>query len=382
MAKRHVITLSLGIFIVLAAVAEVGAHLPPGTDQPNQVRRPSTRSSGHRSAPATKGSSKSTKPKPVILSPDVSVGAVGVFSNLSVLTIESATQKKTGALTTLAAALQSNDAVIRELDNGGAVNKVLIKNQGGVAIVAAAGLILKGGKQDRIIAQHTIIAPKTTVMVDAFCVERGRWNPQRAGVATNGKFRVLDTLAVREVRIAGQYNSDQGEVWTKVAGFNRIHKKRPASETLVASVGDPKLRARQRRLGKRVQQFLSRQPNKRRIVGLAYAIDGRVRMVRWYANHKLFTLLAPAVLNTAALEAISIKSSAPKKKGSKITRTVHPKDVAKFVAARKKAIRTIRRKTAGQNENVYRFSKKGYASRLLMKRKGTSAPVSAISAFE
>jgi hypothetical protein len=52
-------------------------------------------------------------------------------------------------------------------DVGGQVSKVVIENKGTLPILVLAGTLVKGGKQDRQIAQDFIIAAGQTVPVDA-----------------------------------------------------------------------------------------------------------------------------------------------------------------------------------------------------------------------
>ena len=59
----------------------------------------------------------------------------------------------------------------------------------------------RGGKQDRQIAQDFVIGAKETVDVQAFCVEHGRWNPERDGKSTGGSFSASGMLAPSSVRV-------------------------------------------------------------------------------------------------------------------------------------------------------------------------------------
>ncbi|MCY3020342.1 MAG: hypothetical protein NTW87_15090, partial [Planctomycetota bacterium] len=68
----------------------------------------------------------------------------------------------------------------QQMSGGGAtVNTLVIENKGALPILVLAGTLLKGGQQDRQIAQDFIVAPSQTVPVDAFCVEHGRWTASR-----------------------------------------------------------------------------------------------------------------------------------------------------------------------------------------------------------
>ena len=70
------------------------------------------------------------------------------------------------------------------------VNQLVIASTADLPILVTAGTILKGGKQDRQLGQDLLVAAGATVPVDAFCVERGRWNGVREGQSTDGVFEV------------------------------------------------------------------------------------------------------------------------------------------------------------------------------------------------
>src|SRR4029079_8804388 len=95
---------------------------------------------------------------------------------------------------------ESNGLGQQRAGGGGEVNRLVIDNKGDKAIFVLAGTLVKGGKQDRQIAQDFIIPPGKTVPVDAFCVEHGRWTANREGKGTDGLFEAQKVLAVKEVR--------------------------------------------------------------------------------------------------------------------------------------------------------------------------------------
>src|SRR5262249_55934493 len=152
-------------------------------------------------------------------------------------------------------AIDRKVAVLREMGadgNGAQVNQLVIENRGDVPILVLAGTVVKGGKQDRQIGQDFIIGKRQTVPVDAFCVEHGRWNASRQGVATGGAFQSLKTLAVGQVRQAGQYEHDQGRVWDNVKAANKVAGKESASDTLTALLEAPEVQAERGHVGGQV----------------------------------------------------------------------------------------------------------------------------------
>jgi hypothetical protein len=113
--------------------------------------------------------------------------------------------------------VQTLEQLVQSLDlDAAVVNTLVVENKGDLPILVCAGTVVKGGKQDRQIGQDFVIQAKSTTPVDAFCVEQGRWQSDRLGAETAGKFEVLDGVATAKVRAKGQYEKDQGGVWQEV----------------------------------------------------------------------------------------------------------------------------------------------------------------------
>lgn len=335
------------------------------------------------SQPVSKGGSSNPAPRPTIkrvaVEPGISVGQPAVFDNLAVFPVFAAKQQHIGEFTTLPRALKFRRAEVRERSGGAQVNSVVIENKGDKPILVLAGTIIKGGNQDRLIGQDFVISKGQTVPVDAFCVEQGRWQGTRKGQATAGKFAAMGTLASRKVRAAGQFKTNQNQVWSEVAKVNAAHSKKASTGTLLATIDDKTMGARRKKLAGQARSYFAQQPDAKQVVGMAYAIDGKVKGVRWFMNHQLFGLYAEALLETAAQEALTLGAVAKAQGKRQAAKPVAPKAVAQFVKARKKAKRTVNKATGGSNVNEYQFSDEGYGSRTKYKAspKAPPRPISA-----
>jgi hypothetical protein len=186
---------------------------------------------------------------------NVVIGQGLTVKNLTVFPVVAASQVDLGPITTLEAALKKGKAVVREvgaesearrrdgehvaIEAGSAtVGTIVIENKGSEPIYVLAGTIIRGGNQDRQIAQDFIVEPRQVTPVGAFCVEQGRWNEVRDGSATGGRFTTAGKLAVSDVRTAAQYDRDQSKVWSNVAEVNRKHGKGASTGTLLATLDD------------------------------------------------------------------------------------------------------------------------------------------------
>jgi hypothetical protein len=299
-----------------------------------------------------------------------------------VFPISAKTQVDVGPMTTLEAALKKGDAEVREMDadasqlprshrlsfSGGAqVNKLVIENKGTIPIYVLAGTVVKGGNQDRQIGQDFVIDAKQVADVDAFCVEHGRWTGERDGHATGGKFETAAQLVTSSVRAAGQYRQNQGEVWAKVADVNAANRKAAASGTLLATLDDGEIARHRAALTARVIAYLKSVEPAGEVVGVAYAVDGRVRGARWFANHTIYDLYATTLANTAAVDAITAAAARGPGQPAQPAAAMTPAAVASFIEEVEASKAEAARDTTAANTNEYAQSSRAYGSRTLMK---------------
>jgi hypothetical protein len=311
------------------------------------------------------------------------IGKGEVLGNLVVYPVTSHAQIDVGPLVALDDALASGAAEVREVDGGGSVNTLVIENKGTVPIFVLAGTVVKGGKQDRQIGQDFIIDSKATTPVDAFCVEHGRWNAQRNGQGTAGRFRTADVVATSKVRAAGQYKKNQGEVWSKVGEATSSLHTQTASGTFVAAVDDVALARERGALAARIEQALAAVTPQDDVVGVGYAIDGEIRGVRWFAHHKIFAMQEKKLVNGIALEAITAKAEAQAAGRAASSKPAPaPADVYHFVDDVEKQPVEEARDTPAANVNHYKESPDAYGSSTMMKPSGKSggSPAKPVSA--
>jgi hypothetical protein len=324
------------------------------------------------------------------LGPGHLLGEAIAVDNLTVFPVYAKSPVDLGEFTTLERAIASREAEVRELggEAGAAlvgdapsqarVDTLVVENKGKRSILVLAGTVVKGGKQDRQIAEDFVVAPGKTVDVAAFCVEQGRWNGTRDGQATGGRFVAHKTLALSDVRAAGAYEKDQSKVWAEVGKANAAHAKDAPSSTLMASLDDPELTQRRGAMAGQATRALAAVKHPTQLVGVAYAVDGEVLGLRWFAGPKLFDLYRDALLETAAFEAITAQARA-KAAGEQVKKTAaKASDVSAFVTRMENegvAERTERKGQVGAKKKT----DAGYASELVLQpasaSPGQPAPV-------
>jgi hypothetical protein len=354
------------------------------------TRAPGTASGPQRSAPAVEvaGGGAATATPQVLGPPSVrpapsSSGAAhaaasaddhtigpasALGAGLVVFPVTSRSQVDVGPLIALDDALAQKSAEVREVAGGGSVNTLVIENKGKIPIFVLAGTIVKGGNQDRQIGQDFIIESKQVTPVDAFCVEHGRWNGNRDGRATAGQFGTSEVLATSKVRAAGQYKKSQGEVWSKVSEANSANNKAPASSTFLASVDDAALARQRVELAAKIEAALAATRPQEDVVGIAYAIDGDIRGVRWFAHHAVFELVRKKLVNGIAFDAIVARAEAEAQHRPPSGKPVPtPAAVDAFVKNVEDEAVKEQRDTAAANVNEYKESGQGYGSKTMFK---------------
>jgi hypothetical protein len=222
--------------------------------------------------------------------------------------------------------------------------------------------------------QDFIIESKKATPVDAFCVEHGRWNGQRNGQVTAGRFDSTGVVATSKVRAAGQYKKSQSEVWSNVSSTNAAHQKKSSSDTLMATLDDAALVKERTALVARIDAVLDSVTPATDVVGVAYAIDGEVRGARWFSHHAVFELARKKVVGSIALDAITANAEARAAGKPPSTKPVPaPAAVDGFVKNVEAQAIKEQRDTPAANVNEYKESSDGYGSKVMMKGARPSA---------
>jgi hypothetical protein len=302
----------------------------------------------------------------------VRIGEPLAVENLTIFPVHGAAEAHPLALTTLDAALAKGHAEVSEVSASGEVNSLQVENKGKLPIYVLAGTVLEGGKQDRQIGQDFVIEPGKKVAVDAFCVEQGRWTAERSGQATDGKFKKAKGLAQSGVRRAAQYQRDQHEVWSKVSEVNAAHRASAPSGTLMATLDDAQVAKKRAGLVRAIDAALRSAETHAPLVGLGYAVDGKVRNVRWFQGPSAFALFRGTLVESAALDALTVQEQTGRRSAPKVEAAAVDRFMRDIEAAASET-----RETDAQNRNEYKEGKSGYGSKTRMRSsRPDAAPIS------
>jgi hypothetical protein len=209
---------------------------------------------------------------------------------------------------TLQEAMEQKKVVVHETSQ---VNELGIENvSADVDVFVQSGDIVRGGKQDRLMACDMVVPPKSgKIAIPSFCCESGRWR-QRGGESDKAFNKSESQAANREVKLALNGARSQPKVWDEVkkaqdklgrnVGKNVAAKESPSSYQL--TLEDKDLLAK---VDAYVKALVKSIDGKDDVIGFAIVINGKVQGAEVYGSSALFRKLWPKLLNAAAVDALS-----------------------------------------------------------------------------
>jgi hypothetical protein len=196
-------------------------------------------------------------------------------------------------------ALEKRKIVVTEQSKQGSVNSLILENVSKDTIIVLSGEVVQGGKQDRVVGEDLILYPKSGKKdVSVFCVEHGRWNPKNGDTS----FKEYFSISSNEVRKAATVKKDQQEVWDKVSETTSKNDARTSTGTLTALKESESL---SKNLSKYSNHFKSVLANDDQVIGLVAVTGSTILGCDMFANHEIFKMYLPGLLNSYSTEAIT-----------------------------------------------------------------------------
>ena len=276
------------------------------------------------------------------------------YKNLTIFLIHGADASSNKDLITLEEALKMKIFKVYETED---VNELMVENiSSKYDVFIQSGDIVKGGKQDRVLAISVIIPRNSgNVSIEAFCVESDRWEGR--GNESRKEFSSSEERVVsKELKLAtngvgsgsgsgsGDGNGDgrgsgsvslaapppatdgtrttsevvtvagrgsQTEVWKEVANSQRnINANVMVDVTANSSASSLQLSLENKKLVKERESFAKSfsglGKGKSDVIGYAFAINGKLNSADIYVSNHLFMKLWPKMLKAAVVEAISL----------------------------------------------------------------------------
>jgi len=228
-------------------------------------------------------------------------------SNLSVYLIHGDDLIKDQTYLILGEAMQQKKVKVHETNN---VNQLSIENTSkSEHIYIQAGDIVKGGKQDRVFSTDMVLEPNSgKVSIASFCVEQGRWN-QRGKESSRQFHSSTKKLSSKELRLAARLKNNQSEVWAEVAKVQqKLGDKVGQDVKSKDSASSLQLTLENKKLAEKVTGYknalIPLLKGKQKVIGYAFAINGKLNSADIYANQSLLKKLWPMLMDAAATESV------------------------------------------------------------------------------
>lgn len=245
--------------------------------------------------------------------PAYTISGPFTHENLSIFLLHGPDTLPAKPLLTLQEALEQKKAIVHET---GEVNELSVENLAGdVDVYIQSGDILKGGRQDRIMAYDLLVPPKSgKVAIASFCVESGRWR-QRGSEAAGSFSRSENVANSKDFKVAAQSSMrSQDQVWSKVreaqmklrGNLGQAVENAQSPTSLQLTLEDKKLLEE---LDRYIKPLTRAPEGKRDVIGYAVAINGKVDAADVFGSHDLFMKLWPKLLNGSATEAFTEKQA-------------------------------------------------------------------------
>lgn len=198
------------------------------------------------------------------------------------------TERVEAAATGTQARRQGNP--IEQTSDAAEVNKLFVENISADTIIILGGELIRGGKQDRMIAQDFMVLPHSgKVDIAVFCVEHGRWSAP-AGEIT---FMTLQGVAPNKVRKAGAKSRKQQLVWDEVAELNEDLDIKTATGALAHALESPDYK---KKVAAYEDHFNMTWPEN--VVGIIAISGDEVIGCDLFATHGLFVTYIPRLLRS------------------------------------------------------------------------------------
>ncbi len=193
-------------------------------------------------------------------------------------------------------------AEVRQVQNRTAaaqVNTLQVINESDKYLFIAAGEIIKGGKQNRVVSRDVIIPPgEASGALDVFCVEQGRWTAYED--SGNSFASAKELVAQNSLKRTILAEADQSAVWEKVSELNAAQEVSTETGNYLAGIEegiDDEAAA---------EYVLSLLPQLTilRPAGIVAAVNGTVQGADVYFDPRLFAAHAEKILRSYAYDAL------------------------------------------------------------------------------
>ena len=202
-------------------------------------------------------------------------------------------------------------AVVKEVDENGAVNDVLVANVTDVPVLLFEGELIEGARQNRTIDAPVLVPAGVELRVPVSCIEQGRWDGRQrmarfvpSPQAVDPELRHAKRAQANRQAAAGRApRPDQGAVWSEVKARLADHAVASPSAALTDVY-------EARRLD--VDELLAPIVSLEQQIGVVVELLGKPVALDLVGRAEVFGDLLPRLARGYALQALGVKAAAVK----------------------------------------------------------------------
>jgi len=185
------------------------------------------------------------------------------------------------------------------------VNRLFVENISLDTIIILGGEVVRGGKQDRMIAQDFMVLPHSGKLdIAVYCVEHGRWTGSE--VLADAEFKIAMDVAPNKVRRAAKADAAQEKVWDEVADLNRGLDVSAPTGALASGLADSKMKESVQPYKKQLEKIDWPES----VVGVIAVMGNEIVGLDVFAQHQLFINYYPSLLSSYCSDAYTLRDSA------------------------------------------------------------------------
>lgn len=197
--------------------------------------------------------------------------------------------------------------------DSGAVNMLTIENKSTDTVFIMSGDVIRGGRQDRVLAENMIVLPRSIRNIEVFCVEHNRWSyPTPVDEASsNGKeevfaFRGYYNVASKDIRATLHGSRDQQEVWNNVSAIRAQHGVETSTEAYADLEISDDFKSNKNAYLQFFEEAFKDQDN---VVGVIAISGNKIISTDIFGHSSLFQKCYSALLHSYVTDAVSWKST-------------------------------------------------------------------------
>ncbi len=232
---------------------------------------------------------------------DLALGDPAHFAALTVFPITSERRSAVRYLL-LEEGLRGGTVKVREVDEGGAVPKLVVENRAELDVLIVDGEELVGAKQNRVANLTLLVEAGRATTIPVSCVERGRWgyNTRNFDVTervqdSGGRAQRLYSVQAAMQRDEGNRASDQSAVW------ERLEEKAARMEVDSPTEAMSDIYEHH---GAKVKDYVQELTAKPGQTGALFVVGGQKFGVDLFDKHETLAAFFPKLVRSYAIDAM------------------------------------------------------------------------------